>query len=254
MSLSKCCVALAEIPPATARCSRKKASISCWYRFTSILTVAVSLKCDRCTISWVRVRLMTQKYQNWELTLNEILGKKAASVSIFGLFLTTEDMESPSLNESSVFGKPSPGLWKWEINMYSLRCFVNLGPSPPANSAINRNVFGILCTEVRVYIRFVRKSSRACIWTCFGASSKFLAIITFAMVLFSPKDSDGGDLVIDWNPGVLRKYESCRGRIGEVDLAGLTSTDRMACAKSSSEVCSEQSITAWDKPNTLAAT
>ena len=39
-SLSKCLVAAAEMPPATARWRRKKAMMFCWYCFTSMLTVA----------------------------------------------------------------------------------------------------------------------------------------------------------------------------------------------------------------------
>lgn len=80
-------------------------------------------------------------------------------------------------------------------------------------------------------------------------------MITFEMDLLSAKFSETGERVaIDWNVGALRKYESCRVRTGEFDRTGLPSLVKMDCAKSSREVCSEQSITAWDSPKTFAAT
>jgi hypothetical protein len=114
-----------------------------------------------------------------------ILGDRSASVLSIGLFLTTEDIEFPSSYISSRLGNPSSGSWKCDMNIWSLRCLVNLGPSPPASKAMKRNRFGAFCTDVLVNIRFVRMSSRAWIWTCLGASSRFFAMIMLAIVLLS---------------------------------------------------------------------
>lgn len=119
---------------------------------------------------------------------------------------------------------------------------------------MNRKRFGAFCTEVLVYILFVLMSSRACICTCFGASSKFLAMMTFAMVLLSLKVSVAGDLLADPNAGRWRKYESCRVVTGEFERVGLCSTDNMAWAKSSRLVCSWQSTTALERPKTFEPT
>jgi hypothetical protein len=70
---------------------------------------------------------------------------------------------------------------------------------------MNKKRFGALCTEVLVYIRFVLMSSKACIWTCFGASSKFFAIITLAIVLLSAKLSETGERDMEVKAGVWRK-------------------------------------------------
>jgi len=70
---------------------------------------------------------------------------------------------------------------------------------------MNRNRFGAFCTEVLVYIRFVLMSSNACIWTCLGASSRFLAIITLAIVLLSAKVSDIGERDMEVKAGVCKK-------------------------------------------------
>ncbi len=70
---------------------------------------------------------------------------------------------------------------------------------------MNKKRLGAFWTDVLVYILFVLISSNACICTCFGASSKFLAMITFAIVLLSPKVSVIGERLVDANAGVLRK-------------------------------------------------
>ena len=82
------------------------------------------------------------------------------------------------------------------LKIESFKCFVNLGPSPPASNAMNKKRFGAFCTDVLVYIRFVRINSSACIWTCLGASSRFFAMITLAIVL-SLKLSETGEREID---------------------------------------------------------
>jgi len=76
---------------------------------------------------------------------------------------------------------------------------------------------------------------------------------TFEIVLLFPKPSETGDRESEANPGVLKKYPSCLLRTGELGVEGLPSTERMACANSSSDVCSEQLITALERPNVLDA-
>lgn len=76
---------------------------------------------------------------------------------------------------------------------------------------------------------------------------------TFAIVLLSPNPSATGERDMDAKPGVLKKYPSCRLRTGELGMDGLPSTERIAWAKSSRDVCSEQSITALERPNVLDA-
>jgi hypothetical protein len=79
-------------------------------------------------------------------------------------------------------------------------------------------------------------------------------MITLAIALLSPKPSERGEREIDRKAGVWRKYESCRVLTGELDRAGLPSGERIAFAKSSIVICSEQSTTACDRPKTFAAT
>lgn len=82
----------------------------------------------------------------------------------------------------------------------------------------------------------------------------FFAIITLAIVLLSPKFSDAGERFIEVNVGVGIKY-SCLVRVGDGGWGvGAFSTVRIACAKSSSVVSSEQSTTACESPKTLDAT
>lgn len=77
--------------------------------------------------------------------------------------------------------------------------------------------------------------------------------MTFAIVLPSPNPSETGERESDANPGVVKKYPSCLLRTGELGVGGLPSTERIACAKSSREVCSEQSITVLESPKVLDA-
>ena len=78
-------------------------------------------------------------------------------------------------------------------------------------------------------------------------------MITFAIVLLSPKPSEIGERERDAKPGVLKKYPSCLLRTGVLGTGGVSSTERMAWAKSSRDVCSEQSIIALERPNVLDA-
>ena len=96
-----------------------------------------------------------------------------------------------------------------------------------------------------MYILLVRINSRACICTGTGASSKFFAIMTFAIDRLSPSPSTLAALDVP-KFGALLKYPSDRACSGV--SGGVFSTDTIAFAKSSSVVCSEQSITAVDSP------
>lgn len=78
-------------------------------------------------------------------------------------------------------------------------------------------------------------------------------MMTFAIVLPSPNPSETGERESDANPGVLKKYPPDLFRTGELGVGGLPSTDRIACAKSSRVVCSEQSITVLESPKVLDA-
>lgn len=94
-------------------------------------------------------------------------------------------------------------------------------------------------------MRLVRISSRACNWICLDVSSRFLAIITLAIFLPSPKVSDRGERDNDRNVGVLRKKElSFLDRTGELERSKLMSSMSIEFAKSSRVVCSEQSMRA----------
>lgn len=79
-------------------------------------------------------------------------------------------------------------------------------------------------------------------------------MIKLAIILLSANVSETGEREMDVKAGLLRKYESCRVLTGEFDRVTLPSTDTIACAKSSREVCSEQSITACERPNVFDAT
>lgn len=117
-SLSKCFVATADIPLATARCILRNDAMFCWYCFTSTVTV-VSLLCwAKCSISCTHISNYSPIECLGLLTISVILAHRVSSVCKEGLLFTTDNVELESSEIiSSRFGKPSCGSCTWEMNI-----------------------------------------------------------------------------------------------------------------------------------------